>query len=220
MRTTMKECGQWLLYTDWESSMIGTTRRGCSFFCCSSSLASSLFSSRELFCSMLSKNVNSFVDLEFITKHLLIFAHPQRCAIRTWVFRTSRDSRMCKISALSISKIIPVILPANSGCSWWIKGYKRSPNICFCCLGVAFAKVVGVNGRTSGTTVWRGGGTGIFRNVKKQEWWSLSKFVRSAVLLHYWNFELYGYTGMRRAEAFEVEQYWQVLWQLDTWLFD
>ncbi len=44
-------------------------------------------------------------------------------------------------SLLSISSSMPVILPASEGCCMCTSGYRRSPNICFCCSGAAAASM-------------------------------------------------------------------------------
>mmetsp|Transcript_44619 Transcript_44619/g.111003 ORF Transcript_44619/g.111003 Transcript_44619/m.111003 type:complete len:399 (-) Transcript_44619:1265-2461(-) len=58
----------------------------------------------------------------------------------------SGDSSKLRSSPLSISKSMPVILPARMGSSEWMSGNRRSPRICFCCSGGAAASEAGVIG--------------------------------------------------------------------------
>mmetsp|Transcript_12067 Transcript_12067/g.34148 ORF Transcript_12067/g.34148 Transcript_12067/m.34148 type:complete len:208 (-) Transcript_12067:1997-2620(-) len=68
--------------------------------------------------------------------------------------KESGDSISNRSSELSISKSIPVILPAKSGCKAAIWGKSASPRSCFCCSGGAEASAAAV----SPPSCWAGGG--------------------------------------------------------------
>ena len=59
------------------------------------------------------------------------------------------SSRKWSNSLLSISRSIPVILPASLGYISWMRGYRRSPNMRFCCDSVAAASTSVKECRTS-----------------------------------------------------------------------